>query len=307
MNDLIRSAIAAEAEERVDSRTVLAELHKRKARKPFGLIVGVATLTVAAAAAAFIVPTAIKKTDAAPATSPTAPITAQNVLLLGLDDHDFADAILYARFNEDGSVSAVSLPRDVLAGQETIKNLFREDPQRLTSAVEALTSTKVDHYAAVKMSEFGRISAAVGGVEVCLSAPANDEYSGVNLPAGKSTLQGEQALAFLRQRHRLPNGDLDRIMRQHAFLRGLAAKITKDNAVPLAREIGKSIRVDQGWDVLEFAHRFQGPVKIRATILPVGTPKDMTGPYAVNPVGASNVVKEQFDGKLPNHQTECVR
>jgi LCP family protein required for cell wall assembly len=307
MNDLIRSAIAAEAEERVDSRTVLAELHKRKARKPFGLIVGVATLTVAAAAAAFIIPTAIKKTDAAPATNPPAPISAQNVLLLGLDDYDYADAILYARFNGDGSVSAVSLPRDVLAGDKPMYSLFREDPNKLTTAVETLTGTKVDHYAAVKMSEFGRISEAVGGVEVCLTTPAREEYSGVDLPAGKSTLKGEQALAFLRQRRNLPNGDLDRIKRQHAFLTGLAAKITKDNALPLAKEISKTIRVDQGWDVLEFAQRFQGPIKVRATILPVGNPKDMTGPYAVNPAGASDVVKRQFDGDLPNHQTECVR
>ncbi|MET9634216.1 LCP family protein, partial [Lentzea sp. NPDC006480] len=167
MNDLIRSAIAAEAEERVDSRTVLAELHKRKARKPFGLIIGVAGLTVAAAAAAFIIPTAIKKTDAAPATSPQAPISAENVLLLGLDEVGNTDAIVYAHFNADTSVSVVSLPRNVKVGDEQLYGLFKADPKKLTGAVETLTGTKVDHYAAIKMSEFGKIAQIVGGVEVC--------------------------------------------------------------------------------------------------------------------------------------------
>lgn len=282
MNDLIRSAIAAEAEERVDSRTVLAELHKRKARKPFGLIVGVATLTVAAAAAAFIVPTAIKKTDAAPATSPTAPISAQNVLLVGLDDYDYADAIVLAHFRTDGSVNVVALPRDVQLANDRLSGLFKENPKKLTEAIEKLTGTKVDHYAALDMSEFGRISEAVGGVEVCLQRPVKDEYSGVDLPEGKSTLKGEQALAYLRQRHGLPN-DLSRIARQNEFLAGIAAKITKDNALPLAREISKSIRVDQGWDVLEFAQRFHGPVMLRGSTLPVGDPMKVTGPYVLKP------------------------
>ncbi|MDT7782000.1 MAG: hypothetical protein QOF58_419 [Pseudonocardiales bacterium] len=299
MNDLIRSAIAAEAEERVDSRTVLAELHKRKARKPFGLIVGVATLTVAAAAAAVLIPTAIKKTDATPATNPTpAPANAQNVLLLGVDDVGNTDAIVYAHFNADGSVSVVSLPRNVRVGDEQLYGQFKADPKKLTGAVETLTGTKVDHYAAIKMSEFGRIAQVVGGVEVCLTAPAKDRNSGVDLPAGKSTIMGDQALAFLRQRMGLEMGDLDRTRRHQAFLTGLAAKITKDNALTLAREISKTIQVDAGWDVVEFAQRFQGPVKIQAATLPVEEPPAHNGPaYLVaDPGVAKTFVGNQFAG-----------
>jgi LCP family protein required for cell wall assembly len=307
MNDLIRSAIAAEAEERVDSRTVLAELHKRKARKPFGLIVGVATLTVATAAAAFIIPTAIKKTEAAPvATSPTAPITAQNVLLVGLDDYDLADAIVFAHFTAEGAVNVVSLPRDIQLGNDMLKNLFKEDPKKLTDTVEKVTGTKVDHYAAVRMSDFGRISEAVGGVEVCLQLAVKDEYSGVDLPAGKSVLKGEQALAYLRQRHGL-RGDHSRIMRQNAFLAALGAKITKDNALPLAREISKSIRVDQGWDVLEFARRFQGPVELRGSTLPIGDPLKMTGPYVVQENQLKGMVEVHFASESAVQEPGCYQ
>jgi LCP family protein required for cell wall assembly len=311
MNDLIRQAIAAEAEERVDSRTVLAELHKRKkSRKPFGLIVGVATLTAAAAAAAVIIPATIKKTEAAPATQPpAAAAVAQNVLLIGTDDTGNTDALVFARFEGDGSaVSVVSLPRDVFMGTEKINGLFRDNPAKLTTAVQSLTGAKVDHYAAIRMSEFGRIAQLVGGVEVCLSAPAKDKYSGVDLPAGRQTIAGEQALAFLRQRHQLEQGDLDRARRHQVFLAGLAAKITKDNALALARGVGGSIKVDDGWDVLEFAQRFQGPLKIRAATLPVGEPAQReTGfGFEVDPAQAKQFVEKAFAGDVPAGD-ECAR
>jgi LCP family protein required for cell wall assembly len=311
MNDLIRSAIAAEAEERVDSRTVLAELHKRKKRrKPFGLIVGVATLTAAAAAAAVIIPTAVKKTDASPATQQAPPaVAAETVLLIGTDDVNNTDALVFARFEPDGSASVISLPRDTFVGsaRDKINSLYREGPRKLTDAVTHMTGVKVDHFAAIKMSDFGKIATAVGGVEVCLSAATKDPISGVNLQAGRHVLDGDQALAFLRQRHGLPNGDLDRVKRHQAFLTQLAAKITKDNAPALARVIGGSIEVDEGWDVLEFAQRFQGPVKIRAATLPVGDSIERGGQFgfAPDPAQTKQFVEKQFAGGEPA-QPGCV-
>ena len=300
MNDLIRSAIAAEAEEAVDSRAVLAELHKRK-RKPMALIVGVATLTVAAAATTVVVQTAVHKTDASPAAAP--PASAVNVLLIGADDYNRTDALVFARFNTDGSASVISLPRDIYAGatQDRINNLYLNGPRALTDEVERLTGVPVDHYAAIKMSEFGRISTAVGGVEVCLTAPAKDRLSGVDLPAGRQSISGDQALAFLRQRFDLPHGDLDRIRRHQAFLTGLAAKITKDNAAALARAVNGVVETDSGWDLLDFAARFQGPVKIRATTLPVGDPVNRGGMVGFAP--DPNETKKFVEGYLGNDKS----
>ncbi|NGY58125.1 LCP family protein [Lentzea sp. NEAU-D13] len=305
MNDLIRQAIAAEAEERVDSRTVLAELHKRK-KKPFGLIIGVATLTVAAAAAAVIIPTTIKKTDASPAVQPV-PATAQNVLLIGTDNNDYTDSLVLARFEADGSVRAVSLPRDIQVGDERLNRLFRQDPKKLTSTVEQLTSTKVDHYAVIKMSEFGRIAQLVGGVEVCVSAATVDVQTGATFPAGSQTLEGDRALQFLRQRMGLPMGDFDRIKRHQAFLAGLAAKINKDNALALAGEVGRSVRVDEGWDVLAFAQRFQGPVKIFTATLPITDPGVTPNGQGlgVDQAQAKQFVEAQFGGTA-QPQDRCV-
>ncbi|SDF96319.1 transcriptional attenuator, LytR family [Lentzea fradiae] len=307
MNDLIRRAIAAEADERPDPATVLAGLRRTRQRKPFGLVVGVASLTVAAAAAAVVIPMTIKKTESAPVAA-AQPATAQNVLLVGTDDVDFADAILLARFEADGSVNAVSVPRDIAVGDTTINRLYRDDPARLVSAVEQVTGQKVDHHAAVRMAEFGKIAQVVGGVEVCLKKAAVDSITGVSFPAGKQTLEGDRALAFLRQRHGLAHGDLDRVRRHQAFLAGLAAKISKDNALALAREAGGSIRVDSGWDVLAFAQRFQGPVKIVVGTLPVGEPvtiADNVLALPADPSRAKQFVEQQFAGGAPA-QDGCV-
>lgn len=91
--------------------------------------------------------------------------------------------------------------------------------------VEQFTGLTINHYVAVNLAGFSALSEAVGGVEVCLKEPVQDKYSGASFPAGKQLLSGAQALAFVRQRHGLPNGDLDRIARQQAFLSSMARTV----------------------------------------------------------------------------------
>ena len=103
------------------------------------------------------------------------------------------------------------------------------------STIQALTGLQVDHYMQVNLLGFYRISEAIGGVQVCLNAAQNKHhrdrrhgsgYSGIDLPKGVSIIKGAQALAFVRQRHGLPHGDLDRIKRQQYFLKAAFNKIT---------------------------------------------------------------------------------
>lgn len=306
MNDLIRQAIAAEADERVDPRTVMADLHKARKRKPLGMIIGVAALTVAAAAAAVIVPTTIKKTETAPVGASLGQ-EAQNVLLVGLDDVNLGDALVLARFQADGTAALVSLPRDVLVDGVKINMLFAQDPKKLTAAVEKLTGTKVDHYAAIQMRDVGRIAYLLN-VEVCLRAAITDPVSGVPFRAGKTTISGDYAVAFLRQRQGLPNGDLDRIKRHQVFLAGVASQLTKERAVALAHGAAGMIKIDQGWDVLAFAQRFTGPVKISMSTLPVGTPvQNQNGfAYEADPAKSKEFTDKALAGKAADPGDLCV-
>jgi LCP family protein required for cell wall assembly len=96
--------------------------------------------------------------------------------------------------------------------------------QKLIASVENLTGTTIDHYAEINLAGFVELTDALGGVSVCLNTAVRDSYSGIDLPAGQQSLSGAAALAFVRQRHGLDGGDLDRIGRQQAFAAGLAAR-----------------------------------------------------------------------------------
>ena len=68
---------------------------------------------------------------------------------------------------------------------------------------------------------------ALGGVEVCLTRPLQDSKSGVDLPAGRTRVSGEDALSFVRVRHNIGDGsDISRINRQQIFLSSLIQEVT---------------------------------------------------------------------------------
>ena len=132
-------------------------------------------------------------------------------------------------------------------------------------AVQQLTGLPISHFAAVNLAGFADISTAIGGVPVCLRAPARDSYTGLSLPAGPQEVGGSQALAFVRQRHGLPNGDLDRIARQQVFLAGATETLLSTNTLAdpfalarISEAVSRSVTLDAGWDVLGFARQMQG-------------------------------------------------
>ncbi|MEY3606470.1 MAG: hypothetical protein RL289_650, partial [Actinomycetota bacterium] len=115
--------------------------------------------------------------------------------------------------------------------------------------VEKLTNVRIDNFVVVDFKAFKTVVDAIGGVEVCLTTPAYDPVvpgrggSGLNLPAGYSTISGEQALAFVRARETLGDGsDLSRIKRQQDFIasmvRGMAEKGLLTNPQMIYRVLG---------------------------------------------------------------------
>jgi LCP family protein required for cell wall assembly len=137
----------------------------------------------------------------------------------------------------------------------------QEGAKSLIATVQQLTGVTIDHYAEVNLLGFYDISNAIGGIDVCLNRPVRDSKSGANFPAGPQTLAGAPALAFVRQRHGLPRGDLDRVARQQVFLSGMARKAFSGNLLTpgsdtmdkLQQAVAKSVVLDQGWNIVEFA------------------------------------------------------
>lgn len=144
--------------------------------------------------------------------------------------------------------------------------------------VRAFLGVPVDHFAELNLAGFYHLADALGGVPVCLNKPVKDSYSGADFPAGPQTLNGGQSLAFVRQRHGLDMGDLDRTKRQQAFLAGATRKLdsagTFTDPVKLMRLIDaakQDVVTDAGWDLLSFvkqAKNLSGG-KVRFTTLPV--------------------------------------
>lgn len=126
--------------------------------------------------------------------------------------------------------------------------------------ITALLDVPIDHFAEVNLVGFYDLADALGGIQVCLKHAVDDsQYSGAKFPAGLQTITGVDALKFVRQRHGLPNGDLDRTHRQQAFITGV---ITKFRTQGIFGDIGKvsalldvakkDVVIDEGFDVLGF-------------------------------------------------------
>ncbi|MEU0074902.1 LCP family protein [Streptomyces sp. NPDC006332] len=94
----------------------------------------------------------------------------------------------------------------------------------LVRTVELNTGVRVDHYAEIGFGGFVGVVDAVGGVDMCVDRTIKDARSGLDLTKGCHTLDGAQALAFVRQRHQEAEGDLGRSRNQQRFLAALAHK-----------------------------------------------------------------------------------
>jgi LCP family protein required for cell wall assembly len=136
--------------------------------------------------------------------------------------------------------------------------------QLLIQTISSLTGLHIDHYAEVDLLGFFKLSSVVGGVQVNLCSAVKDHYSGVDLPAGVQTISGDQALAFVRQRHGLPRGDFDRIVRQQTFIAGMLRKILSENVLldlgkqrQLVQAAADSLTVDQNLNLLQLAQQMQ--------------------------------------------------
>ncbi len=95
----------------------------------------------------------------------------------------------------------------------------------LIATIENLSKVRVDHFLQIDFTGFKGMVNKLGGVDVCLTKPAKDRFSGIDLAAGNHHISGDVALAFVRQRKGLANGDIDRIARQQQFIGSLANKV----------------------------------------------------------------------------------
>ena len=148
------------------------------------------------------------------------------------------------------NVTVVSFPRDLLVSLPRCVNpengtysqavdlgqlngaLRQGGPGCTVAAINDLTGLTIDHFMMADFDAVKELSSALGGVEVCVEEPVEDEFSGLSLPAGTSAVEGDQALAFLRTRHSFGDGgDTGRIAAQQSFLASMARKVRAEGTL----------------------------------------------------------------------------
>ncbi|WP_435858804.1 LCP family protein [Streptomyces varsoviensis] len=213
-----------------------------------------------------------------------------NILLVGTDGRDkitpaerdryhlggepchCTDTVMMVHLSADRSrASVVSLPRDSYTEvpEHTDPATGRRrpaHPQKLNAAyaeggpgltvrtVEHMTGVHLDHYLEVDFTSFMKTVDVLGGVQVCTARPLKDDYSGLDLPAGTSNLNGGEALQYVRSRHLDGASDLGRMQRQQKFLASLIHQATSSGMLlnpmkvrDLASAMLGSVRADRGF------------------------------------------------------------
>ena len=239
-----------------------------------------------------------------------------------------SDTQILAHVAADGTTTLISFPRDTYviipsytddkgtlhpAQRNKLNAAFENGgPALLIHTVELLTGLPIDHYIEVDLAGFKKITNQLGGVDVCIEpVPAdmagqidnlNDDLSGFHGHLGVNHLDGEAAVAFVRQRHGLPEGDLDRIKRQQQFLGAVFRKATSgsvlfrpDRLVPLMSDAASSITMDQSTDaeqLFDLAQRIRtlGPDKLRFETVPTHWPASVDGADSSGLVNGASVL-----------------
>jgi LCP family protein required for cell wall assembly len=246
-------------------------------------------------------------------------LAAMNILVMGSDTRKGiaaeggntsdarSDTNLVVHLSADRkSATVVSIPRDSMVRaprncrdknstvadgvvRQWNANFTEGGPACTIKALEGNSGLFIDHAVVIDFQGFQQMVDALGGVTVCTPEPINDEKSHLVLPAGRTKVNGKQALGYVRVRYTVGDGsDLGRIDRQQAFMSSLVQEATKsslllrpDKLFRFLDAATKSMSADNGLDLGKMKDIAQsvrriGMDQIRFVTVP-------TRPYAGDP------------------------
>ena len=244
-----------------------------------------------------------------------------NILLIGTDKRTgsgndgygdkgsagHADTTLLLHVSKDRSnATALSIPRDlivdvpdcpttqedgstkVIPGSTSVRfntslGQSGRTPSCTMRTVTELTGVTPDNFMVADFNAVKTLSSAVGGVEVCLAKDIDDPDSHLNLSAGKHTVEGEEALAFVRTRHSVGfGGDLSRIELQQQFLSSLMRKLKSNDTLTSPTKMVKL--AEAGTDALTVDAKLKSIGKLKDLGLELGKLDTKNLTFATVPV-----------------------
>jgi LCP family protein required for cell wall assembly len=129
-----------------------------------------------------------------------------------------------------GQPALISLPRDSYVpipghGKNKINAAYTlGGPKLLVRTIEQVTGIRIDGYVEIGFGGFASVVDSLDGVDICVKHAMDDPKAGINLKAGCQTLNGPNALGYVRARYSDPLGDIGRVQRQRQFLGAIIHK-----------------------------------------------------------------------------------
>lgn len=204
-----------------------------------------------------------------PASDPDADGDALNILLLGSDSRETVDSLDDAAGNRADTIVVMNIPAD--GSSVTAMSIMRDNwvtipghgeakinaamafggVPLMVQTVEEFIGTRIDHVALVDFEGFQGLTDALGGVTVDNSvAFSTGKFT---YEAGPITLNGKEALSYVRERYSFPDGDYQRVRNQQAYLRGVLKGLTSSGdpgrLVAAADAVAPYVAVDDGFSV----------------------------------------------------------
>ncbi|WP_017572848.1 LCP family protein [Nocardiopsis halotolerans] len=220
-----------------------------------------------------------------------------NILFMGTDGYEEgttayetafegkrSDSIMLAHVSPENRVSMISFPRDSLVtlpqcdpygetegtpGYFGMINaaMYHGGPPCVVRTIESLTDIRVDHFVHLSFMSFRDVVNAIGGVEMCIPVPMEDGRSGLDLDAGRQTLDGDEALSFVRARYEIGDGgDIGRIDRQQMFLAALADQATSNEVLTSPARLNDILRAVAEHSATDTALTFDRMLSIAVTL-----------------------------------------
>jgi LCP family protein required for cell wall assembly len=211
----------------------------------------------------------------------------------------------FALAAKESQLAGAHLSQDQLAFQGNEAGRLAE-----IDTVEALTGIHIDHFAELNLDGFYQLAKVFNGIEVCVKSEnggtnLTDAKSGAHLKVGYQHLDAAQALAFVRERDNLTNGDLDRTHRQQAVIDYVIWKLKTQGVLADLSQLSSLLTVakqylitDRSWNLLDFISEMKSLTGKNLTFrtLPIVGYQTIDGQAAnvINTAYIKQVVNEAF-------------
>lgn len=195
------------------------------------------------------------------------------VLILGSDAREGdtqsrSDVMMLARVDaQHTNVELISIPRDTMVtingSTEKINAAYAlGGPAGAVACVNEFAGIEISHYVEVHFQELKTVVDALGGVWVNVPQSFSAGNGGMDFSAGNQLLNGDQALAFARERYHVKGGDFGRAQAQRMIMEAIINQVLQCSPVELPGVIGKlanSVSTDYSiGDMVKLAQQFVG-------------------------------------------------